>query len=53
LANTSGLLGWLETKGILLKDFPKYAEAHTQQLRAALEKKQRSDKRLETPGFVT
>jgi hypothetical protein len=39
LANTSGLLGWLETKGILLKDFPKYAEAHTQQLRAALEKK--------------
>jgi hypothetical protein len=39
LANTSGLLGWLESKGVLLKDFPKYAEARTQQLRQALEKK--------------
>jgi hypothetical protein len=39
LANTASLLGLLESQGVLLKDFPKYAEARTQQLRRALEKK--------------
>jgi hypothetical protein len=39
LANTGGLLGWLQGKGILLKDFKGQAEAHTQQLRQELEKK--------------
>lgn len=38
LANTGGLLGWLQAKGILLKDFTDQAEAHTQRLRQELEK---------------
>ena len=39
LANTGCLFRWLQSKKILLKDFPKYAEACTQQLRETLEKK--------------
>jgi hypothetical protein len=39
LANTGGLLGWLQGKGILLKDFKGQAEARTQQLRQELEEK--------------
>jgi hypothetical protein len=41
LANVAGLSGWLQAKGILLKDFPEAAEALTQQLRQALETKAR------------
>ena len=39
LASTGGLFRWLESKGVLLKDFPKYAETRTRQLRETLEKK--------------
>jgi hypothetical protein len=39
LANVDGLFGWLQAKGILLKDFPREADALTQQLREALETK--------------
>src|SRR6266446_3289739 len=39
LANTGSLFRWLESTGVLLKDFPGYAEARTQQLRKALEEK--------------
>jgi hypothetical protein len=39
LANTGGLVRWLEAAGVLLKDFPGYAEARTRQLREALEEK--------------
>ena len=39
LANTGGLYRWLEAAGILLKDFPGYAESRTKQLREVLEAK--------------
>jgi len=39
LANVAGLSGWLDAKGILLKDFLREADLLTQQLRAALETK--------------
>lgn len=39
LAGTGGLFRWLESKGILLKDFTDYAQARTQQLRDTLEEK--------------
>jgi hypothetical protein len=39
LASTGGLFRWLESKGILLKDFPNHAEARTRQLRETLETK--------------
>src|SRR5438552_829337 len=39
LANTGGLYRWLESAGVLLKEFPGYAEARTRQLRTALEEK--------------
>jgi hypothetical protein len=39
LASTGGLFRWLESKGILLKDFPNHAEARTRQLRETLEAK--------------
>jgi hypothetical protein len=39
LANKGGLFHWLESKGILLKDFPGHAESRTQQLRETLETK--------------
>jgi hypothetical protein len=37
LANVAGLSGWLDSKGILLKDFDREAQALTQELREALE----------------
>ena len=39
LASTGGLFRWLESKRILLKDFPNHAEACTRQLRESLEVK--------------
>jgi len=38
LASTGGLFRWLESKGALINDFPDLAEAHTRQLREALER---------------
>src|SRR5262249_16846330 len=37
LAHVAGLSNWLGAKGILLKDFPREAEALTDQLRQALD----------------
>jgi hypothetical protein len=37
LAGTGGLFRWLESQGVLLKDFLNYAEARTRQLRKSLE----------------
>ena len=37
LASTGSLYRWLESVGVLLKDFPGYSEARTRQLRNALE----------------
>lgn len=37
LASARSLLCWLQGPGVLLKDFPKYAEALTQQLRETVE----------------
>jgi hypothetical protein len=39
LASTGSLLRWLESPRIFLKDFPKYAEARTKQLRETLDAK--------------
>lgn len=39
LANTGGFYRWLEAAGVLLKNFPDYAQARTRQLREALEAK--------------
>src|SRR5262249_17054197 len=39
LVSTGGLLRWLESAGVLLKEFPGYAEARTRQLREFLEEK--------------
>ena len=39
LANTGGLSQTLGSQGVRLKDFPKYAEAQTQELRKSLEER--------------
>jgi len=52
LASAGSLLRWLESPRILLKDFPKYANDRTAQLRETLEAKAAEAGKLNTPhGF--